>query len=363
MPAESASMTEFKPPEKRPGIREIADALGISTGTVSRSLNNRYGVSPRTRKAVLEKARGLGYVPNEAARALKDHPSLQVGLFFSPFVGAQGEINPAALKLIELFRQAVQEAGMALRVIIPHDPGQVEVEAGAFDVCVVYGHFEDDVLSAINAAGTPTVILQQKPRSADMVSLQVDTRHAGAAAVEYLAALGHEKIGIVLSPVSEPHSHGMLDGYREAVAEFHLLGRPEYVCEMTADLSDKEGGRQGMERLLALPDRPTAAIFASDWMALGAFRAVETARLSIPDDVSIIGFDNLDLSSETSPPLTTFDVHLENEVATLMELVEKVGRRQWHPSRKGQRRVLLKPDLVRRLSCACLRPFPTPAQA
>lgn len=340
---------------KRPGIREIADSLNISTGTVSRSLNNRYGVNPRTRKAVLDEARRIGYVPNEAARALKEHPSLQVGLFFSPFVGGQGEVNPAALKLIELLRQAVQGAGMALRVVVPHEPAQVQAEAGEFDVCVVYGHFEDEILSAIKDSHTPAVVLQQKPRFAEMVSLQVDTRHAGAAAVEYLAALGHERIGIVLSPVTETHSRGMLTGYQEALREFGLGARPEYVCEMTADLSDKEGGRLGMARLLALPERPTAAVFASDWMALGAFRAVEEAGLSIPRDVSIIGFDNLELSSETAPPLTTFDVHLEKEVLALMELVEKVGRRQWEHATNGQREVLLQPDLVRRQSCACLR--------
>lgn len=348
-------MTLLKTSDKRPGIREIADSLGISTGTVSRSLNNRYGVSPRTRKAVLDEARRIGYVPNEAARALKDHPSLQVGLFFSPFVGGQGEINPAALKLIEMFRQAVQAAGLALRVVVPHAPEQVQAEAGAFDVCVVYGHFEDDILSAINASRTPTVILQQKPRFADMVSLQVDTRHAGAAAVEYLAALGHERIGLVLSPVSEAHSRGMLAGYRDAVEEFGLRAQADYVCEMAADLSDKEGGRLGMARLLALPERPTAAIFASDWMALGGFRAAEEAGLAIPGDVSIVGFDNLELSSETAPPLTTFDVHLDKEVLALMELVEKVGRRKWETATNGQREVLLKPDLVRRQSCACLR--------
>ncbi len=348
-------MTLLKTVTKRPGIREIADSLGISTGTVSRSLNNRYGVNPRTRKAVLDEARRIGYVPNEAARTLKDHPSLQVGLFFSPFVGGQGDINPAALKLIEVFRQAVQAAGMALRVVVPHEPGQVHAEAGTFDVCVVYGHFEDTILSAINNSGTPAVILQHEPRFANMVSLQVDTRHAGAAAVEYLAALGHEKIALVLSPVTESHSRGILAGYREALEEFHLRARPEYVCEMPADLSDKEGGRLGMARLLSLDERPTAAIFASDWMALGAFRAVEEAQLSIPGDVSVIGFDNLELSSETSPALTTFDVHVENEVLALMELVEKVGRRQWDDAANGHRGVLLKPDLVRRKSCACLR--------
>jgi LacI family transcriptional regulator len=340
---------------KRPGIKEIADSLGISTGTVSRSLNNRYGVNPKTRKAVLDEARRIGYVPNEAARALKEHPSLQVGLFFSPFVGLQGDVNPAALKLIDLFRNALAAAGMALRVVVPNEPQQVKLEATAFDVCVVYGHFENNILAAISASQTPAIILQQNSNFAQMVSLLVDTQSAGASAVEYLAALGHERIGLVLSPVTEAHSSGMLEGYRRAIKEFGLCKREDFICEMPADLSDKEGGRLGMTRLLGLADRPTAAIFASDWMAMGAFRAVEDAKLRIPKDISIIGFDNLELSSETSPPLTTFDVHLEKEVSVMVDLVEKLGRREWDSSGNGQREVLLKPDLIRRGSCACLR--------
>ncbi len=341
---------------KSPGIRQIAKALGISIGTVSRSLNNRYGVNSRTRELVLAEARRLGYVPNQAARSLKAHPSLSVGLFFSPFRGATGEINPAALKLIEAFKKSVAQAGMAARVVLFTDMQELRRQTDGINVAVFYGHFEDAALRAVHDAGIPAVLLQH-PLSGlnNQVSLNVDTEHAGAAAVEYLAALGHERIGMVLSPLTESHGAGLLTGYQKAIAEFHLPSDKTWICEMPPELANKDGGRMGMDRLLKLKNHPTAVIFASDWMAFGGLRAANEAGFNVPKDISIIGFDNLDISAETSPPLTTFDVHLEREVELLVQLVENLGLRRLDLKDKNSRKVLLAPDLIRRQSCLCVR--------
>lgn len=342
---------------KKPGIRQIARTLGISIGTVSRSLNNRYGVNSRTRELVLAEARKLGYVPNQAARNLKAHPSLTIGLFFSPFRGVTGEINPAALSLIDSFTKSVNAAGMAVRVVLYTDLSELRRQTDGVNVAVFYGHFENEALAAAHAAGVPAVLLQHEPSGlSDQVSLIIDTEHAGAAAVEYLAALGHEKIGIVLSPLTESHGSGLLAGYHKAIKEFRLVEEKSWICEMPPELANKDGGRAGMERLLKSKQRPTAVIFASDWMALGGLRAANEAGLTIPDDISIIGFDDLDISSETQPPLTTFDVHLEKEVELLTQLVEDLGLRRWEFKKNAEPRVLLAPDLIRRGSCRCLRP-------
>jgi len=341
---------------KSPGIRQIAKTLGISIGTVSRSLNNRYGVNSRTRELVLAEARRLGYVPNQAARNLKAHPSLSVGLFFSPFRGATGEINPAALNLIEAFKKALAKAGMAARVVLFTDLLELKRQTDGINVAVFYGHFEDTALEIVHDAGIPAVLLQHPPSGLpNQVSLIIDTETAGAAAVEYLAALGHERIGIVVSPLTESHGAGLLAGYRRAIAEFHLPQDKSWLCEMPPELANKDGGRMGMERLLKLKNHPTAVIFASDWMAFGGLRAANEAGLSVPHDVSVIGFDNLDISAETTPPLTTFDVHLEREVELLVQLVENLGLRRLDLKEDSNRKVLLAPDLIRRKSCVCLR--------
>ncbi|TSA36064.1 MAG: LacI family transcriptional regulator [Verrucomicrobiaceae bacterium] len=341
---------------RRPGIRQIAKSLGISIGTVSRSLNNRYGVNSRTRELVLAEARKLGYVPNQAARNLKDHPSLTVGLVFSPFKGPAGEINPAALGLIESFKKAVAKAGMAVKVVMFVDDDELKHQTDGINVAVFYGHFEHSSLQVVHDSGIPAVLLQLPPSGLpDQISLSIDTRSAGAAAVEYLAALGHEKIGIVLSPLTESHGSGLFAGYRMAQIEFHLHQDNSWVCEMTPEMTSKEGGRLGMERILKSPNRPTAVIFASDWMALGGLRAAADAGLRVPSDISIIGFDDLEISSETSPSLTTFDVHVEKEVEALTQLAQDLGLRSWEEKNGSDREVLLAPDLIRRKSCACLR--------
>ncbi len=342
--------------EKRPGIRQIAKSLGISIGTVSRSLNNRYGVNARMRETVLAEARRLGYVPNQAARSLKDHPSLSVGLFFSPFRGPSGEINPAALNLIEVFKKTVTKAGMAVKVVLFTDLKELKRQTDGINVAVFYGHFEDDALKVIHDAGIPAVLLQHKPSGFDdQISLIIDTAHAGAAAVQYLAAMGHERIGLVLSPLTESHGAGLIAGYRRAVDEFHLPHDKAWIVEMPPELTNKDGGRMAMERLLKVKTPPTAVLFASDWMALGGLRAANEAGLSVPDHISIIGFDDLEISQETVPPLTTFDVHLEREVELLTQLVEDLGLRRWEAKGRSDRQVLLAPDLIRRKSCACLR--------
>lgn len=340
----------------RPGIRQIAKKLGISIGTVSRALNNRYGVNSRTRELVLAEARKLGYVPNQAARNLKAHPSLSIGLFFSPFRGLSGEINPAALNFIENFKKAMTQARMAVKVVMFTDLMDLKRQADGINVAVFYGHFEDDALAVVHEAGIPAVLLQRKPSGfADQISLMIDTAHAGAAATEYLAALGHARIGLVLSPLTESHASGLLAGHKRAVKEFCLPHDKNWLCEMPPELTNKDGGRQGMERLLKLKNRPTAVIFASDWMAMGGLRAALESGLQVPQDISIIGFDDLEVSSETEPPLTTFDMHMEKEVQMLAQLVEELGLRTRDFSREKDRLVFLAPDLIRRKSCACLR--------
>lgn len=342
---------------KPPGIREIAANLGISIGTVSRSINQRYGVNPKTRDLVLAEARRIGYVPNHAARQLKDHPTLEVGFFFSPFRGASGEINPAALNTIEAFEKRVNEAGMAFKVFFyTNRPDEFHRQLQSVNVAVFYGHFDKSIRPLVHESGVPAILLQQYPSEYEnQIALRADTHHVGSAGVEYLAALGHERIAIVLASLTEQHSCEMLKGYREALKEFALPEREDWICELPPALSNNEGGAQAMARLMGLSPRPTAVMFASDWMAAGALRMARDLHLRVPEDVSLIGYDNLPIASEIDPQLTTFDVHLDKEVETLLQMVEDIALNRGQLKRPHLREVLLIPDLIRRHSCACLR--------
>ena len=103
--------------ERPPGIKQLASELGISVGTVSRAMNNRYGVDPETRERVMEAAKRIGYVPDAAARRLKSHPLWRVNVLFAPFFGPNREINPAALATVEALRQSALRRGLAFALV------------------------------------------------------------------------------------------------------------------------------------------------------------------------------------------------------------------------------------------------------
>ncbi len=346
-----------RPPGSQVGIREVARRLDISIGTVSRALNNRYGVNAATRSKILDCARRMGYVPNSAARRLKDRPGLNVGLFFAPFLSSKKEINPVALQLIDILRESIAAEGMALRLIFFTTEAelQAQAEANQVDVAFFYGEFPETSFRTVHELGIPAVVLHHRTDFPDQVSVLVDTRQAGFRAVEYLAALGHERIGLVTGPEIEMHTVGMREGFVEALAEFGLARRDDWIVELAPASTNKDGAARAVSPILRRDDRPSAIVFASDWMALGGVKAARDLGMSLPADLSLVGYDNLPAGAEIEPALTTFDVDLSKLSALLTRLAADLGARRWTPGGAGHRDILLMPDLIKRRSCACLR--------
>jgi LacI family transcriptional regulator len=339
------------------GIRELARQLGLSIGTVSRALNNRYGVNPTTRTRVLEEARKLGYVPNNAARSLKDQSILNVGLLFAPFVSINNEISPVALRFIDLFREQTTLQNMSLRVILftNMEEFQSQVTANHLDVVIFYGEFPPQAFDTIHELGLPAVLMSHSSHHEDQVSVLKNTPEPGERAVEYLAALGHEKIGFVMGPRGTMHVDGFYKGFRQGIAEFGLISHPEWIIELTPSKANKDGAAEALIPILSQKNCPTALIFSSDWMALGAYKAARELNLRIPEDLSVIGHDNLPVTSELTPPLTTFDVNTQKFAKLVVELAKDIGNRQWDFSNPAKRQILLGSDFIKRESCYCLR--------
>ncbi|MDR0352608.1 MAG: LacI family transcriptional regulator [Opitutaceae bacterium] len=338
-------------------IKSLARLVGVSIGTVSRALNNRYGVNPDTRRRVLEAARAHHFLPNGAARRLRHRPSLQLGLFFAPYYGPNREINPAALNLIETLRASLAEHGAELRVLYYKDDEDLRAQAEGVDVGLFYGHFEAPAFHVAHALGVPAILYDKRSAHEDQVSLMADTGRSCGMAVQYLAALGHERIAMVTGPSGEQYFHNYLETFPAAMAEFNLPVRPEWVVTLDAAACNKDGARDAVLPLLKKRVRPTAIIFASDWLAIGGRKAARDAGLRVPDDISLIGYDNLPITSELDPPLTTFDVHIPRVVETLTLLATQLGTRQRRAARGALRKeYLITPDFVKRQSCRCLRP-------
>ncbi|MDR1282273.1 MAG: LacI family transcriptional regulator [Opitutaceae bacterium] len=342
------------------GITQLAEVLGISVGTISRALNNRYGVNPKTKTRVIEAARRYGYVPNGAARQLKARPSLVAGLFFAPYYGPAGEINPAALGIIEELRVFMRSQGMELQVLhYRGDDEELKMQAKTVNVGVFFGHFEEASFAAADAVGLPSILYSKRSACASQVCVLPDTRHCGCAAVQYLAALGHERIALVTGPRVETPFQGYREGFVEGMAEFRIPLREAWVIELPEAQCNRDGAAAALLPLLKkrrATERPTAMVFSSDWLALGGRKAAREAGLRVPDDVSLIGYDNLPLSAELDPPLTTFDIHLPDLVQTITRLASQLGAPQNRGVPPEQHEIFIMPDLIKRGSCVSLRP-------
>lgn len=344
------------------GIRELAKTLNLSIGTVSRSLNNRYGVNAATRAKVLEAAQRMGYVPNRAARALKDRPAFHIGLLFNPFYGRHHEVNPYATALIEAVKQAGAHDGIAVEVInfTGDDAIEAQLDQAVSDVALMLGYYQQSTFERIHQLGKPSINLEYRSGLPRQVGILSDGQQACGTAVQYLAALGHERIALVNGPMRALRFRQYFQGFSAAMREFHLPWDETHVIELDPDLANAEGSYTATRRLLdAHPNaRPTAIVYGSDWLAIGGAQAIRDKGLRVPEDVSIIGYDNLPQAETCEPPLTTFDMHTPMVARAIIRLTLDLGSGR-EPRGLDEDGVLyLHANLVKRESCACLRPTP-----
>lgn len=360
-PAVSADPATSPPP----GIRELAARLGLGISTVSRAMNNRDRVDAKTRQRVMEMARKIGYVPDATARRLKSHPRLRVEVCFSPYRDSHQAINPAALATIDALQRRAADRGILLTVREFPQPGtRAESEVAASlrehvkertsDVLITYGHFQESTLAVFKDSGLPVVRLQARPLAARQIGVVVDTRTAAYQAVEYMAALGHSRIALIAGGRESLHHRGYIEGFDDAVAEYRLRAPDAWRTPLTAAELNEESTQRLLAPLLRLPaaERPTALVFASDWLALGGLGAARSADLRVPQDVSVIGFDNVEKAAKATPPLTTFDVHHDTMADAVLDAATELMENPQAPETDERSIRMVRADLVKRASCA-----------
>jgi LacI family transcriptional regulator len=291
------------------GIRELARECGVSVATVSRALNGHPEVSETTRRQVQETATRLGYRPSQSARALVRGKSDTVGLLWDTGYEATGRRHPFLLALLVGVKRALNASGrhMLLLNVDDHrsdDRAYLDVALQhQLDGVVMMGvDNRHPAMRTLYSSGFPCVALDlpvQGPRATYVTS----DNYAGAAeAVRYLHGLGHREIATITGPVDSLPAAQRLAGYKDAIRELGLKSRAEYV--ETGDFF-LESGYACAERLAVLPDRPTAVFVAGDEMAVGAMHAFTDAGISIPGDMAVVGFDDIEAASLVRPALTT----------------------------------------------------------
>lgn len=342
---------------KRVTSLDVARRAGVSRTTVSFVLNNVEGmqISEETRKRVLQAARDLGYVPDAAAQALASGRTKTIGLLLA----RRQHVIASDMFLTQVMEALVHEInqhGMRLMLEVVEDYENREsyfklVRSNSIDGVLYSGpRFNDAALRTLIEQGVPTVLMGTL-KGTEYFYVDVDNRAAAYRAVQYLLELGHTEIGCISN--AEPSyaaAADRLQGYEDALADAGIAVDAE--CIRYGDF-DSESGYREMKKLLEMRPNITAAFVASDVVAFGAMAAAYERGLRIPDDLSIIGFDDVPVSRFLKPGLTTVSLPVLDLVrrSTNM-LVGLIGGEQ-----PAQAQVLMDATLLVRNSC-CTRKRP-----
>lgn len=294
---------------KRITSEDVARKAGVSRTTVSLVLNNVPGFNIRkeTRNRVLKVAEELGYVPDAAAQALASRRSRIIGLILTR--NHRHLSSDAFLsQILDSLVSAVRAYDMRLILDIVeenHSPdAYLElVQSKRIDGIIFSGpRFDDEALQSLSDQVFPTVLMGQLPEN-DFFCVDVDNRQAAKKAVAHLTRLGHKKIGCITNAnLTYTASVDRLQGYRDALEESELEYDDKFVRLGDFDL---ESGYLQMKSILESHEKPTAMFVASDVVAFGAMAAIREQGLRIPQDIAIVGFDDVPLAKFVDPYLTT----------------------------------------------------------
>ena len=333
---------------KRPTSADVAAAAGVSRTTVSFVLNDRAGVTipESTRRRVIDAATRLGYYPSSVARQLAGGASRALGLVLrqTPEQAANDAVLAETMRGLARAARAANHR-VLLETLAPGEGHYADLlRSGRTDGIIVSGpRFDDEELVELVREGFPVVIQGASP-GLDVPSVDVDNFAGARFAVEHLLALGHRRIACITNaPLAYTASSERLAGYREVLAAAGIAEEPELIAE---GAFDAQSGHRAMADILRRTT-PDAVFVASDVVAFGAFAGLRDAGLSVPRDVSVVGFDAIPLSAYIDPPLTTirlpaFDLGLAAGRAILQRIA----------GRLDADRTLLPTELIVRASTA-----------
>ncbi len=331
-----------------PKIRDVAEAAGVSTATVSRALSAPEMVSEDTRAMVFKAVEATGYRMNHAARNLRRRqaggivvlvPNLANPFFAQILSGIAGAMAPSGYNvLIADTRQA--DGGSSILDYLHNNR--------ADGLIVLDAELPEEMLSAgrSHVSQPPIVFACEWLENDERASVTVDNAHGAWLAIDHLVALGHRRIGHVMGPPDNVLTVTRAQGTRAALAAHGLASRADWFFEGDFSLAS---GAAAARLWLAMKDRPTAIFCASDAMAGGFIGALHRAGVRVPEDVSVVGFDDIEIAAHLVPALTTIAQPRrqigETAAHKLLQLMRKTDQ-------QGRARDVLPVELVVRESTA-----------
>jgi LacI family transcriptional regulator len=334
-------------------LEDIAEQAGVSRSTVSRVVNEQPNVKADVRKRVLEVIQSTGYHPNAAARTLASQHSWTIGLIL-PLSVSFFFTDPYYPHLTKGIAQTCNQYDYTLALFLVSSK---EVEEKMFPrvsrrglldgVIVQSGHHGDQgIIGHLVDANKPIVVVGRPFRSDNVSYIDIDNVNAAYNAVTHLVRLGCQRIGTITGPLTSTVGIDRRDGYRKAMIE-----RGRVIDEALIKEGDftEAGGYYAMQQML--PAKPDSVFAASDIMAIGAMRAVRDAGLRIPEDVAIVGFDDLPIATLSDIQLTTIRQPVVSFGAKAVEILIDLIENGINPPRH----IIMDTELVIRDSCGATR--------
>ncbi len=330
-------------------IKHVAQEAGVSTQTVSRVVNRVPGVLPDTRQRVQDAIDRLGYRPNVIARSLTQRRSYTIG------VVASGIDNYGPSRTLVGIEQGANEAGYSLNLSLLHQPENEDVQP------LIDGFLSrqvDGIIWATQEIGgnlgwldqehfpIPVVFLETRPRR-DVSVVNVDSRYGSQIAVQHLLAQGYRKIGVITGPLTWWSARERLQGWRETMTASGLTVEDRQITEGNWSTSS---GALGLEMLLRQYPEMDAVFVCNDQMALGVLQTRRKLERRVPEDLAVVGYDDIPEAAYFWPPLTTVRQDLMKFGSTAVGLLSQliVSRREESDPPSKSETIWLRPELITR---------------
>ncbi|WP_033829552.1 LacI family DNA-binding transcriptional regulator [Bacillus andreraoultii] len=332
-------------------IKDVAKAANVAPSTVSRVIANSPRISEETKKRVKKVMDDLGYHPNLNARSLVSQSSQTIGIVL-PSAGNIVFQNPFFSEVLRSISEGVHHRHYALQLTTGNTENEIYedvirmVQGRRVDgLILLYSKVDDQVSAYLEKIGFPFVLVGKPYRNINTIT-HVDNDNILAAkdATEYLLKLGHRDIGFIGGSKNLMVTNDRLEGYKQALKEMNLSIREEYIVHGEFLLED---GQEAVKNLLALKTPPSALLVVDDLMSVGVLRAIYDMKLNVPDDLSIISFNNALFAELSTPPLTSVDINI---FALGMESVKSLIDKIENPN-EPIKRIIIPHQIIERHSC------------
>jgi|SRR5699024_6963609 len=319
-------------------IKDVAKAAGVSISTVSNALNDVDVLTPETKRHVLDIAKKLQYIPDLRGKNLKAQNTKMIGFFTTSVSGAYFHL------LVESMARECERHGYGLNIFVSKDKRVItnNLFGGSIDGAILftYDFIEEKEIELIENRKIKTVFLDREIQNKTIGSVLFDSFHAGYEATSYLLNLGHRKI-VYLEGVGETYSNTQRKlGYLTALEEYKVLKNPDYIIR---GYYEKEAAYNAVKNFIhQFPgDIPDAFLAANDLSAIGCIEALESEGLRVPKDVSVIGFDDIEIAKYHKPNLTTIRNPIARQgVLAVQNVVEMIDGTDEGKTHKLQSKII-----------------------